>query len=101
MPDLTQCIVIAGFVGAVAICGVTIWRQHRFSVTDLGTYAVAYFAGSNVPAALYLCWYVFDPDPASVPTKLHGYERYVAFAGFCLLILSFVSLWGLLRNAYN
>jgi hypothetical protein len=101
MPDLTQSIIIGGFISAFVVSVVTISRQRRFEVRDLGSYVVAYIAGSNVPAAAFLCWYAFYPDPPSVATKLHGYEKYVALAGLCLLILSFISLWGLLRNAYE
>ena len=101
MPDLTRWIVIGGFLASISVCLVTIARQHRFDVSDIGGYVVAYFAGSNIPAAIYLCWYGFDPDPPTVLTKLRGYEKYVAFAGLCLLLVSLISLWGLGKKAYQ
>jgi hypothetical protein len=101
MGDLTQWIVSSGFLAAISISGVTVWRQRRLEIQDVGSSAVAYIAGSNIPAAAFLCWYGLYPDPPTVLTKLHGYEKYVAFAGFCLMLLSLVSLWGLVKKAYD
>jgi len=101
MLGLTQFIVIGGFVAAIVISSITVWRQRRFEISDIGAAAVGYIAGSNVPAGLYLCWYGLEPDPPTVLTKLHGYEKYVAFAGFCLLLITGVSLWGLVKKAYE
>ena len=100
MPSLTQSIVIAGFFCGFAICAITIWRQRRFEIRDLADYVIGYIAGSNIPTAAFLCWYAVNPDPPSVGTKLQGFERYVGLAGLCLLVLSLVTLWGLLKNAY-
>jgi hypothetical protein len=101
MTDLTRWIVSSGFLAAIFILIVTIRRQRRFEFKDVGGSVVAYFAGSNIPAAIYLCWYGFAPDPSTVLTKLHGYEKYVAFGGLCILLVSLISLWGLIKNAYE
>ena len=100
MLDMTQTTALCGFVSSVIVAAVTVKRQRRFEPSDLGSFAAAYFAGSNLPAALWLCWYVFDPDPQSVATKLHGSEKYIAFAGICFLFVTAISIWGLLRRAY-
>lgn len=98
--DLTAQTTLSGFISTVAVLVLTIIRQRRFDVTDIGSFAAAYLSGSNIPAAIFLCWYGLDPDPLSVPTKLHGYEKYVAFAGLSLLILSTVTFWSLCQKAF-
>lgn len=98
--DLTKETTLAGFVATLVVLGLTILRQRRFDMSDLGSFGAAYFSGSNMPAAIYLFWYAFDPDPSSVPTKLHGYEKYVAFAGLSLLIFSSITLWSLCQKAF-
>jgi hypothetical protein len=98
--DLTKETTLAGLIATLVVLGLTIFRQRRFEMRDLGSFGAAYFSGSNMPAAVYLFWYAFDPDPSSMPTKLHGYEKYVAFAGLSLLILSSITLWTLCQKAY-
>jgi len=98
--DFNQATALTGFTCAIGVAVVTIKRQRRFETTDIGTFAAAFFSGSNIPASLWLCWYVFDPDPATVQTKLHGFEKYVAFAGICFLFVTSVAIWGLFRKAY-
>jgi hypothetical protein len=101
MVDLNRQTVISGFITAVLIFVITLSRQRRLDGTDLGSLAVGFFAGSNLPAALFLCYYVFDPDPPSVQTKLHGYEKYIAFAGLAFLFISVVTIWTICKKAYT
>jgi hypothetical protein len=99
--DLTKETTLSGFIATIILVGITVFRQRRFEASDLGSFGAAYFSGSNVPPAIYLFLYAFDPDPISAQTKLHGYEKYVAFAGLSLLILSLVTFWSLCRKAYE
>lgn len=101
MKDLSKLTVILGFLSALFIFITTLIRKKRLTGGDLGSLAVAFFAGSNIPAALYLCYYVFDPDPPAVQTKLHGYEKYIAFAGLSFLFVSIVSIWAVFKKAYT
>ena len=101
MLDLAQTTVISGFASALLILAITVIRQTRLDGSDLGSIAVGFFAGSNIPAAIYLCYYVFDPDPVGMPTKLQGYEKYIAYAGLSLLFITVVTLWSLCKKAYT
>ena len=92
---------VSGFVACAAVLLVTIFRQRRFELTDVGSFAAAFLAGTNLPAAVFLCAYAISPDPPVVATKLHGIERFVSFAGLALLLVALVSIWGLCRKAYQ
>jgi drug/metabolite transporter (DMT)-like permease len=89
-----------GLVAAVAVAATTILRQRRLETADIGSFVAAFMGGCNLPASVFLCCYGFSPDPPEVATKLHGYEKYVALAGVCLLFLALVGIWTLLRKAY-
>lgn len=91
---------LCGFISCAVVLGITVVRQRQFEATDVGSFAAAYLAGSNLPAAIFLCGYALWPGPASVATKLHGLERFVSFAGLSLLLVSLVAVWGLCRKAY-
>jgi hypothetical protein len=101
--NVAQWSALTGYVSAFLLLGITIVRQRRFDRVDIGPLAITYFSGSNLPAAVFLCYYVFDPDPAAVlaQTRLAGYEKYLSFAGMALLIVSLVGIWTLLRAAYQ
>jgi hypothetical protein len=92
---------VSGFLVCSTVVVVTVFRQRRFEAADLGAFGAAFLAGTNLPAAVFLCAYAIWPDPVSVPTKLHGMERFVSFAGVSLLLVSLVSIWGLCRKAYE
>jgi hypothetical protein len=52
-----------------------------------------------VPKGLFLCWYLFEPDPQSIQTKLHGYEKEIFAAGVIMIFLAFASIWSLCEKA--
>jgi hypothetical protein len=93
--------VVLGLVVAALIVVVTIIRQKRFEATDLGSFVAAFLSATNVPPAIFLCFYGLSPDPDTVQTKLHGYEKFVSFAGLSLLLVSLIALWGLFSRAYQ
>lgn len=90
-----------GFALSLLVAALTIFRQRRFEVADIGAFAAAFLSGTNLPAAVYLCTYAFSPDPPSTHTKLQGLEKYISFAGLALLLVSLVSLWALCKKAYE
>src|SRR5262249_21370667 len=98
--DVTKTGCLLGILAAIAVFLLTIFRQKRLDLIDLGSFTAAYLSASNIAPAIFLCWYVFDPDPDSVKTKLHGYEKYVAFAGLSLVFLTLISLWAVCKKAY-
>jgi hypothetical protein len=99
--DLNRLITVSGFIVAGIVVILTIARQRRFETSDIGTFAASYLAGANIPAAFFLCEYAIFPDPNSVPTKLHGMEKFVGLAGLALLLVTLVTIWALCKNAYQ
>lgn len=99
--DLNQGAVLCGLVCGLTIAAVTAFRQGQLQASHLGAFVTAFFSGNNIPVAVWLCFYGFAPDPPSVPTKLHGYEKYVSLAGACLLFMAIVGLWTLWLQAYK
>jgi hypothetical protein len=98
--DTNRLCVLFGFVSCISVVILTIIRQRRFEVADVGSFLAAFFGGANIPVALFLCAYAFYPDPAEVHTKLHGMEKYISFAGLALLLVSFTAIWSLCNRAY-
>lgn len=88
-----------GSASLLLIVILTVTYQRRFELIDLGSFAAAFLAGKNIPAALYLFWYAFSPDVPTATTKLRGYETYVSFAGLSLLLVTCISVWALCRKA--
>jgi hypothetical protein len=70
--------VLCGFLGAGLVTLLTVIRQRKLSLEGVGAALAAFLTASTLPVAVLLCLYGFDPDPPSVPTKLQGYEKYVA-----------------------
>jgi hypothetical protein len=103
MLNSTQWSVITGFGSAILVFATTLIRHKRLDRTDLGALGATFFAGYNIPAALFLCYYVFNPDPPDLlmKTKLFGYEKYLSFSGGALLFLSLVSIGNFLESAYK
>ena len=96
--NLDKLTVLCGLSAAVAFVILIIRRRKKLGLRDLGAVATAFFSASNIPAAVWLCWYAFDPDLPTVVTKLHGFEKHIAFAGCALLLVSVSSLWALARG---
>lgn len=92
---------IFGLIACVAILVITVIRQQRLELRDIGPFLGAFLGAANIPAALYLCLYAVYPDPDSVATKLHGYEKYVSFGGLSLLLVTGVTLWKSYLSAYT
>jgi hypothetical protein len=100
-PSFGQCTVACGFLAALVMFILLVYRQGSLEASDIGPFASAFLSGSNLPAALYMCWYGFSPDPPTVMTKLQGFEKYIAFAGLSFLLVNIIALWALFRRAYT
>jgi hypothetical protein len=103
MLNTTQWSVLTGFGSALLVFVTTLVRQKRLDRADLGALGTTFFSGYNLPSAIFLCYYVFDPDPPELltKTKLYGYEKYLSFSGGALLFLSLVTIWSFLQIAYK
>jgi hypothetical protein len=103
MPHLNvaQFSVAIGIVCTVSVTLITIFRQKRFQLGDLGTFIGAFFSGINIPPALFLCFYVFLNDPKLDETALKGYERYISGAGLMLFLASVIGVWTFCQLAWN
>ena len=100
-PNVTQTSVIIGILCTVIVLVITITRQKRFDVSDLGSFVGAYFSGTNIPPALFLCFYVFMFDPALNTTLLKGYEKYISLAGLVLFLASLTGVWKFCKAAWQ
>ena len=100
LPDATQTSVISGVATTGLVLMVTVVRQRRLDLSDVGSFVTSFLSGSNIPAAAYLFFYVFRPDPLLAQTKLGGYEKYIAVAGLVLFLASVIAVWNLCENAF-
>ncbi|QEH42151.1 hypothetical protein [Chitinophaga sp. XS-30] len=103
MYDLNKISAVSAFFFTLLFFLIIVFRQKRCDRSDLGSFATVFLAGSNIPAGIFLCWYVFDPDPAAIisQTRLAGFERYFSFAGSALLFLSIAGIWTSIKTAFK
>jgi hypothetical protein len=99
--DVTKASVIIGIVCTLIVLVLTIIRQRRFDVSDLGSFVGAFFSGTNLPPALFLCFYVFLTDPNLQTTRLKGYEKYISLAGLVLFLASLIGVWRFCKTAWQ
>jgi len=99
--DVTRTSVIVGIASTVIVLIITVVRQKRFDVSDLGSFVGAFFSGTNIPPALFLCVYVFISDPQLDATKLKGYEKYISLAGLVLLLAALTGVWKTCQAAWK
>ena len=99
--DVTRASVSVGIVCTLVVLGLTVYRQRRFEVVDLGSFVGAFFSGMNIPPALFLCVYVFMKDPALNSTLLNGYEKYISLAGLVLFLASVIGVWKFCQTAWK
>ena len=92
-------IAAAGFLSVLIVLWVRLRKREAVDANTLATLGAAFLTGTNIPVSLFLCCYPFDPDPATVATKLHGFEKYIGLAGLSLFVLSAISLWSLCKPA--
>jgi len=92
---------VLGLIFAALALIITLVRQKKFKLSNLGAYALIYGAGSNLPVGPYLCYYGLFPDPALAQTNLHGAERYIAFAGFVYFLVTAYTVWSILKKAFK
>lgn len=80
-------------IACLVFIAVLLKRTRRLDRADAGSLFVALGAGLAVPKGLFLCAYLFSPDPESVATKLRGYEKDIFGAGVLIIFLAIASLW--------
>jgi RsiW-degrading membrane proteinase PrsW (M82 family) len=98
--DVTQASVIIGIVCTIIVLLITVLRQKRFDVSDLGSFVGAFFSGTNIPPVLFLCFYIFMLDPGLSATRLKGYEKYISLAGLVLFLASLMGVWKFCKTAW-
>lgn len=103
MPTIgvTQTSVALGIVCTVTVLVITVVRQRRLDLSDLGNFVGVFFSGINIPPALFLCGYVFMEDPQLNDTLLKGYERFISLGGLVLFLASFIGVWTFCKTAWK
>lgn len=99
--DVTKASVVVGMACTVIVLVITVLRQQRFDISDLGNFVGAFFSGTNLPPAMFLCFYIFISDPALQTTKLKGYEKYISLAGLVLFLASLTAVWKFCKTAWQ
>ncbi len=99
--DVTKASVVVGIVSTLIVLVLTIIRQKRFDVSDLRSFVGAFFSGTNLPPAMFLCFYVFLTDPGLQNTRLKGYEKYISLAGLVLFLASLIGVWKFCKTAWG
>lgn len=90
--DINRLAIFSGFLSCALVVALTVIRQRRLDIADVGPCTASFLSGLNIPAAIFLSTYALYPDPATVLTKLHGFEKYVTVAGVVMLLLSVAAI---------
>jgi hypothetical protein len=99
--DVTQFSVAVGIICTALVIIVTVARQKRLDLSDLGTFVGAFFSGLNIPPAVFLCAYVFMADPQLNNTLLREHKKYISVAGLVLLLASVIGVWTYFKTAWK
>jgi len=92
---------MTGVASTITVVVITVVRQRKFEIADVGTFMAAFFSGMNLPPAAFLFWYVFAQDPVVAQSSLSGYEKYISGSGLLLFIASTIAIWKLCQTAYE
>jgi hypothetical protein len=90
---------ICALLPALLVLSISLYRHKRLDRSIAGGLFVALTSGFAIPKGLFLCAYLFSPDPPQTSTKLHGYEREIFAAGAIVVFLAIVSIWSLCEDA--
>ena len=103
MLNLEQVAALTAIISTAIVWSIIIIKQKRLDKKDLGTIGATFFAGYNLPVAIFLCYYIFDPDPPELlaKTKLSGMHKYLCFSGIGLLYLSSSTIWGVIQSSFK
>ena len=99
--DVTQSSVAVGIICTIVVLALTIARQRRLDLADLGTFVGAFFSGINIPPAVFLCAYVFMTDEHLNNTLLREHKKYISVAGLVLLLASIIGVWTFCKTAWT
>jgi hypothetical protein len=99
--DVTQASVAVGILCTGIVLVITIARQKRLDLSDLGTFIGAFFSGLNIPPAIFLCLYVFMSDPELNNTLLREHKKYISVAGLVLFLASIIGVWTFCKTAWK
>ena len=89
----------SAILAALLFLVVLLRRTKRLDRADAGSLFVSLSSGFAIPKGLFLCSYMFSPDPANIATKLHGYEKDIFAGGVVIIFLAIASLWSVCEKA--
>lgn len=90
---------ISACLAGLIFVGFLLRRSRRIDRADAGSLLVALSAGFAVPRGLFLCLYLFYPDPVNIGTKLRGDEKEIFIGGVLIFFLALASLWSVCEKA--
>jgi hypothetical protein len=92
---------ICASVVGVTLLVITLIRQRRFELPELGVLLAGFLGALPLPAGIVLYLYGFFPDPPHVQTKLQGLHLSVAAAGVLMFLVGLMTIWRLAGVAYR
>ena len=82
-----------GLFNGLCLFSVGSIRRKRFDAADVGPAAVVFLASYNLWPPVVLFRYAVDGSlKATLPPGLVGYEKYLAVAAFCSLLLTLIGI---------
>jgi hypothetical protein len=86
---LGQFSILCGLISVFSFVIFRLKRDKNFGGADLSPLMSVFLAGCNIPAAIFLIYYGFDPQP----DKLATYEKFVSMAGLSLLATACITIY--------
>ena len=86
---LSQWSISCGLLAVFSFVLFRLIRERTFAGADIAPLMGVFLAGCNIPAAMYLIYYGFDPQP----NKLDNYEKFISMAGLSLLATACITIY--------
>ena len=97
--SLEQLSSLCGIASATLVLMITLVRQRRFGLDDIGLVLAAFMAAAVLPGAVALCWYGLFANFPSVPNTFDGQHRYLMAGGLVVVLIGATGLWKLISHA--
>ena len=83
-------------------CSSERFSAERFDLKDVGLSGMVFITCTNIWPPIVLFFFALSPSgTATLPSRLHGYEVFIALAAFVSLLTSILTIAGAFVEAAN
>src|SRR5215218_3180021 len=91
-----------GAANGLVLFAISCWRKGSVDYAHVALSGAGVFASFNILPPFYLFTFVTnEATRATLPPELHGFEKYIAFAAVCSLLITVVAIVTLYKKAWE